>query len=285
MIKTLREYLKEAAAAGRALGHFNFSDSNTLTAIVRAAEGLQVPVIAGVSEGEGEFVGLAQAAALVKSWHAAGYPVFLNADHSYSFERVKAAVEAGFDAVIIDGGALPFAENLALTKKVVEYVRATRPEVIVEGELGYIGKSSMLLDKVPEGAVTAGAGLTTPAEAKQFVAETGVDLLAPAVGNIHGMLKSAPEPRLDIDLIKEIRQAAGVPLVLHGASGNSEEDVRAAVAAGVAIVHINTELRLAYRTGLKRSLEEQPDEVTPYKILKPAVAAMQKLVEQKLRLL
>jgi fructose-bisphosphate aldolase class II len=282
---TLREYLKEAAASGRALGHFNFSDSTTLTAIIRAAGALKVPVLAGVSEGEGEFVGLEQAAALVKSWHDLGQPVFLNADHSYSFERVKAAVAAGFDAVIIDGGALPFEENLALTKKVVEYVRATRPEVIVEGEIGYIGKSSTLLDNVPTGAAQAGGGLTTPEQAKRFVAETGVDLLAPAVGNIHGMLKSQPEPRLDISLIKEIRQAAGVPLVLHGASGNSEEDIRAAVAAGVAIVHINTELRLAYRTGLRAALQDNPDEVAPYKILRPALTAMQKLVEQKLRLL
>ena len=175
-------------------------------------------------------------------------------------------------------------ENIKLTKECVDYARAKNPEIIVEGELGYIGTSSKILDAVPEGVSLGADDLVKPEEAKQYVEQTGVDLLAPAVGNIHGMMRSGADPALNITRVKEIREATGVPLVLHGGSGNSEEDFKQAIQNGVRIVHINTELRVAYRDALKLALQENPDEVAPYKILKPAVQAMEKVVEKKLRL-
>jgi fructose-bisphosphate aldolase class II len=123
---------------------------------------------------------------------------------------------------------------------------------------------------------------TDPEEAKKFVVATGVDMLAPAVGNIHGMLKSGIDPALDINLIKKISSAVGIPLVLHGASGNSSTDIKSAIVSGVSVVHINTEIRVAYRDAIRDFLRDNPNEVAPYKFLKPGVEAVQKVVAEKL---
>ena len=279
-MKTLRQCIREAEVKGVAIGHFNISNLEGLHAIYRAAKKLNVPVIIGVSEGEEEFVGRAEAVALVKAIREQdNYPIFLNADHHTSAESVQAAIDAGFDAVIIDGAKMPFDENVKITKECVEYARQSGREVLVEGELGYIGSGSNIKDTIPEGAGI----LTRPEEAKKFVEMTGVDLLAPSVGSIHGLIKSG-KPHINAELVTEIRKQAGVPLVLHGGSGLRDEDFTNAIKAGVAIVHINTEIRLAYDEALKKSLAENPSETTPYKILQPAVDAVEEVVENRLKL-
>lgn len=284
-MKTLRECITEAEAKGVAIGHFNISNLEGVWAAFNAAKKLDIPVIIGVSEGERDFVGVKQIAAIVKSIREEHqYPIYLNADHTYSFEKVKQAVDAGFDAVIVDGAQLSFEENVKLTKQCVEYAKSVNPDMLIEGELGYIGTSSKLLDKLPEGVTTSGEGLTHPEQAAQFVKETGVDLLAPAVGNVHGMMKVGNDPRLDIQRIKDIRQAVGVPLVLHGGSGTVDEDFTMGIKNGIAIVHINTELRVAFRKGLQSALQDNPDEIAPYKYLKPALQEMQKAADARLRL-
>ena len=212
------------------------------------------------------------------------YPIFLNADHTYSFERVKEVIDAGFDSVIFDGANISFEENIKIAKQCVEYARASGREVLVEGELGFIGQSSKILDGIPEGVSLDSKNLTDPEKAKEFVLETGVDMLAPAVGNIHGMMRGGVDPKLDIERIRKISDLVKIPLVLHGASGNSEDDLRKAIENGMPIVHINTELRVAYKQGIMRSLQENPEEVAPYKFLRPAVLAMQEVVERKLKI-
>jgi fructose-bisphosphate aldolase class II len=278
--KKLKEYILEAKAKGIAVGHFNISNLEGLHAVFNAAKSLNVPVIIGVSEGERDFVGVHEAYALVKSLREENdYPIFLNADHTYSVERVKEAIDAGYDAAIFDGAKMPIEENIKQVKECVVYAREKNPNVLIEAELGYIGQSSKILDGVPEGVE-----LTTVADATKFVRETGIDLFAPAVGNIHGMLRDMPDPRLNSERVKEISLATGVPLVLHGASGNTKEDIQACIKNGVAIVHINTEVRVAYRDALKKSLAENPDEVAPYKINKADVEAMQAVVTEKLKI-
>lgn len=285
MVKKLRDYIAEAEEKGVAIGHFNISNTEALWGIFRAAQKLDVPVIIGTSEGERDFIGVRQAAALVKSIREeCDFPIFLNADHTYSFERVKEAIDAGYDAVIFDGLKVAPEENSAITKKCVEYARSVNPDIIVEAELGNIGQSSKVLDEIPEDAQVTEEVLTKPEVAKDFVAQTGVDLLAPAVGNLHGMLKEGRNPAIDIDRVKELREASGVPLVLHGGSGISDVDFTEAIKAGVSIVHINTEIRVAYRDALKQSLQENADEIAPYRILKPAVHAVQAVVEERLKL-
>ncbi|MHB1118158.1 MAG: class II fructose-bisphosphate aldolase [Minisyncoccota bacterium] len=281
-IPTLREAIHAAEKKGVAIGHFNISDTEGFWGVVQGAQAAGVPVIIGVSEGERDFIGVRQIAALVKSVRETGYPIYLNADHSYSFERVKEAIDAGFDAVIFDGAKLSSEENARITKQCVEYAQSVNPEILVEAELGYIGTSSKVLDAIPEGVSLE--NLTTSEEAERFVKETGIDLFAPSVGNIHGMLRNAPEPRLNIERIREIRQAAGVPLVLHGGSGTSDEDFQNAIKAGIGIVHINTEIRVAYHDALKSYLNEHPEEIAPYKFAKSSVDAIAKVVEKRMRL-
>lgn len=284
-MKTLKEYVKEAQEKKVAIGHFNISNSDGLWAVFRAAQKLDVPVIIGVSEGERDFIGVKQVSAMVKSIREEfNYPIFLNADHTYSFERVKEVIDAGFDSVIFDGANISFEENIKIAKQCVEYAKACSREVLIEGELGFIGQSSKILDEIPDGVLLDDKSLTDPQKALEFVEKTGVDMLAPAVGNMHGMLRGGVDPKLNIERVKNIADTVKIPLVLHGGSGNSEDDFKLAIENGVAIVHINTELRIAYKQGIIKSLQENPDEVSPYKFLKPAVLAMQEVVEKKLRI-
>ena len=279
---TFRETIEKFKQEGRAIGHFNFSDSNQLCAIAEAAREQSLPVIAGLSEGEREFFPLSHARALVDVYRSQGVEVFLNADHTYSVEKVQRAISAGVDSVVVDGATLNLEDNIQMMTTCIKYARASGRDVVMEGELGYIGTSSKLLDTLPEGVTLE--NLTTVDNAMRFVEETGADCFAPAVGNIHGMLKNAKEPKLHPDRVKEIADAVKIPLVLHGASGNTAEEVVACIKAGIAIVHINTEFRVAYRDALKKSLAENPEEVAPYKFLAPVAATMKEFISQKIRL-
>lgn len=281
----LKDVILEARANKRAVGHFNISNIEGLWAVFGAAKSLGVPVLIGVSEGERDFIGARQAFDLVRSVREQyGYPIFINADHTYSPERVKEAIDIGYDAVIFDGAKLSPEENMRIARDCFEHKERVNRGVLIEGELGYIGSSSKVLDGIPEGAAIGDDMLTTPEQAREYVEKTGVDLFSPAIGSVHGMLRSAKDPDLNIERLKAITNAIPTPLVLHGASGLRDENVKDAIAAGISVVHVSTELRVAYRDALKRSLADNLDEVAPYKIMKPAVAAMQKLVEQKLRL-
>ncbi|MCF7834413.1 MAG: class II fructose-bisphosphate aldolase [Candidatus Pacebacteria bacterium] len=290
-MKTLREYIKEAEEKGVAIGHFNISNLETLHGIYAGVKkysdevGVQTPFVIGVSEGEEEFVGREEVSALVSAIRDTDhYPIFLNADHHYSFESVQKSIDAGYDSVIIDAVKLPLEENIALTKKCVEYAKEksknTGRDILVEAELGFIGQSSKLIDAVPEGV--SEATMTSPIEAKSFVEATGIDMLAPSVGNVHGMVKGG-NPAIHPERIKEIRTQAGVPLVLHGGSGITEEGFVSAIKAGISIVHINTELRVAYRNALQKELTENKNEIAPYKFGVKAVEAVRDVVYEKLK--
>jgi fructose-bisphosphate aldolase class II len=312
-MKTLRQYIQQARETGTAIGHFNISNVEALNGIVKAAQKLNVPVVIGVSEGERDFIGVHQVSALVRSLRQKlNHPIFLNADHTYSFERVKEAIDAGFDMVITDHAGTDMQENIKFTRQAVQYAKEVSDrrakgqgtagealskseldfptEVLVEAEIGYIGKSSKVLDGVPaeipldENGNIALSALTTAEDAATFVRETGIDLLAPAVGNLHGIVKNA-QPKLNIARISEIVASTDAPLVLHGASGIGNDELAAAVGAGISMVHYNTELRIAYRDALKKSLDENPNEVAPYKFLASSVEAVEKVVEEKLRVM
>ena len=282
---SLRELLQKAEQGGVAIGHFNISDFVLLKAVFAAAREQNVPVLVGLSEGEREFVGTRPIAAFVRSLREEfDSPIFLNADHTHSLAKGLEAAKAGFDSIVFDLSALPFEENVRQTRRAVEALKAIHPVMLVEGEIGDIGTGSEIHDKAPD----LSKGLSTPEEAEQFVEGTGVDILAPAVGNMHGMLKSMvageTKKRLDIERIASIKRAAGVFLTLHGGSGTDDEDFRKAIAAGINIVHINTELRVAWRKGLEQGLAKHPDEVVPYKILPSAVEAVRQVVTSRLKL-
>jgi fructose-bisphosphate aldolase, class II len=284
-MQTLKDALRQAEQRGAAIGHFNVSDLVLLRAVFTAAQELNVPVIVGASEGERAFMGVRQIAALVKSLRDEfGFPIFLNADHTHSRAGAEEVARARFDSIVFDLSALPLEENVRKTKEAVVALKTIHPSMLVEGEIGDIGSGSEIHETMPDPS----KGLTTPEEARQFVEETGIDILAPAVGNMHGMSKSmvqgGSKKRLDIERIAAIKKAAGVPLTLHGGSGTGDDDFRRAIAAGINIVHINTELRVAWRRGLEASLAGKPDEVVPYKILPPAVESVKKVVISHLML-
>ena len=284
-MQTLREALRQAEERGAAIGHFNISDLVLLKAVFTAARDLDLPVLVGASEGERGFMGVRQTAALVKNLRKEfGFPIFLNADHTHSRASAEEVAKAGFDSIVFDLSALPFEENIRQTREAVEALKSIHPGMLVEGEIGDIGSGS----EIHETMTASAAGLTTPEQARQYVDETGVDILAPAVGNRHGMspsmVRGETKQHLDIARIGAIRKAAGVPLTLHGGSGTDDEDFRRAIAAGISIVHINTELRVAWRRSLEESLRSDPNEVVPYKIFPPVVEAVRGVVESRMEL-
>ena len=284
-MQSLRDALERNEKDGAAIGHFNVADLVLLKAVVAAARDLKVPVAVGASEGEREFLGVRQIAALVRSLREEyDFPIFLNADHTHSLAHALDVAKAGFDSVVFDLSALPFEQNVRQTKEAVEALKTINPEILVEGEIGDIGTGSEIHDTAPD----LSKGLTSPAQAKEFVESTGIDILAPAVGNMHGMLKSMVQgqarKRLDIKRIAEIKRATQIPLTLHGGSGTDDEDLRKAIGAGINIVHINTELRVAWRRGLEEGLSKEPDEVVPYKILPFAVKLVEEVARSRLAL-
>jgi fructose-bisphosphate aldolase class II len=300
-MKTLREVLTDADARHIAIGHFNISDLAALKGIFDGAQELQLPILIGVSEGERAFIGVKQVAALIKSLREQyDYPIFLNADHTHSLDKAKEAAEAGFDEIIFDNSSLPMEENIKNTKEAVAAIRAINPEIVIEGEIGYIGSNSEIIAARPEASLT----LSTPEEAVRFCTETGIDVLAPAVGNMHGLLKSmttggadAEHKHLNIERIKEIKAAieaaaaggTGLPgarakfMTLHGGSGTVDVDFTAAAQAGMTIIHVSSELRLAWRRGVEEGLKD-PNEIAPYKIVAPAVPVIKQIVIDRLKL-
>ena len=286
-MKNFFEIIKEAERKKIAIGHFNVATLEQMKAIATVAKKLRIPVVVGVSEGEWGFIGLRQIVALRDAYRSEGVALYLNADHTRSLENVARVAAVGFDSVIFDAAHLPLEENIAQTKIAVAIVKKHSSflrKTVIEGELGYIGTSSQLLDAIPEGAAVTQKFFTTPEDARRFVKETGVHMCAPAVGNIHGMLKNMPNPRLDIPRIAAIRKSTGVPIVLHGGSGISDEDFVSAINAGISLIHISTELRVAWKKGVVESLQEEPNELAPYKILKKSVDEVGFVVEKRIKL-
>ncbi|TSC74642.1 MAG: tagatose 1,6-diphosphate aldolase [Parcubacteria group bacterium Gr01-1014_44] len=283
-MKTLKEYFLQAKEEKWAIGHFNFSTADQLKAIVEAAKDLESPVMVATSEGEAGFFGREQAVALVKSYQAEGQAVFLNADHHKTEESAKQAIDVGYDTVLIDASRMPYEDNIRSTLQVVQYARdistSRHLDISVEGELGYLKGESQVQEEVE----ISPADFTKPEEAKDFVERTGVDRLAIVFGNIHGIV-TKQEEKLDMAVLQAV--AAAVPntfLVLHGASGLPDNQIRAAIENGITNVHINTELRLAYHDALEAELQKEPDQTTPYKFLAPSFEAMKELVKKKLEL-
>lgn len=279
---TLHDILLRAFNERWATGHFNASELDQMRAIAVACKESGAPAIIGMSEGERSHIGLIEAVAVRDALRQEyGIPIFLNADHSKSVASAREAVDAGFDSVHIDLSAKSFQENAAGTREVAVYARSKNSDISVEGELGYLkGESKIQKEKI---SVSKG-DYTKPEEAERFAKETGVDRLAIVAGNIHGI--SLDEPELDIERIREIRRAVPkeVALVLHAGSGIPDGEIRAAIEAGIANIHINTDVRVAYTHALKKSLAEHLDEVAMYKLDASAIEAMQETVKGKLEL-
>jgi fructose-bisphosphate aldolase, class II len=266
-----------------AVGAFNVDNQETLVAIARAARVKDAPVLAEVSHGEVEAIGLANVRALVDTYRAElGVEMYVNLDHSPSVEAAKAGIDAGFEFVHIDVSQArrdaSDDEIVGATREVVAYAAATTG-ALVESEPHYFaGSSNVHAEEIDFEAITR--TFSTPEGAQAFVAATGIDTFAAAVGNLHGRY---PLPkRLDLDLLADIRAAIDVNISLHGGSGTPGHLFRSAAEIGVSKININSDLRYAYRTTLERQLREHPDEYAIVRLMPPVIRAVQDVVEDRI---
>ncbi len=280
-MKNLKYYLNKAYKEHWAIGQFNFSTFEQVKGIAAAAENLKSPIILGTSEGESKFVGLEESVMLRNMLRSkTGLPIFLNLDHGKSFEYVKEAILAGYDMVCFDGSKLALEENIKISKQVKSFARWK--EAVIEGEIGRFGTDVSRVYK--EKFEIKEEDLTNTQEAMKYRKETKVDLLAVSVGTFHGIDINGVSPNIKLDRLKEIKNEVSIPLVLHGGSGTPEQDIKEAIKLGIVKININTEIRLAFTNALRKSLETNKEEITPYKYLSEAIAAVQKVVEEKIKL-
>jgi len=276
MIVTAKELLEKAKAGGYAIGAFNTSDLEITKGILQAAAGTKMPIIIETSEGEASFEGYQVFVDTVRDIaNELAVDVAINLDHGKSIESAKYAIKCGYSSVHIDCSSLQKEANISLTKQVVEFAHAHG--VSVEGELGYIGGSSEIHEgEQPKQEII----FTDPAEAIEYIKATGIDIFAGSYGNVHGIYKDAPN--LDVDRIKQIADGAGIPLSLHGGSGISDIQIKAAISAGICKININTEIRKAYREALDNVLRGKNAEIVPYKYLPEVVNAVKEVVKSKI---
>ena len=297
---TTKKMFEDAYKGGYAVGAFNVNNMEIIQGIVEAGKKLNAPLILQVSKGARAY---ANHTYLVKLVEAAveetGLPIALHLDHGPDFETCKSCIDGGFTSVMIDGSSLPYEENVAVTKKVVDYAHAHG--VVVEGELG------TLAGVEDEVVVESGnESYTKPEQVEDFVTRTGVDSLAIAIGTSHGAYKFKPgqKPQLRFDILEEVsKRLPGFPIVLHGASsvipefveeinkyggnmpdaiGIPEEMLRQAATMAVCKINIDSDLRLAMTAAIRKHLAENPSHFDPRQYLKPAREAIEGMVEHKI---
>lgn len=269
------EMLKNAEAGGYAVGAFNCNNMEIVQAIVAAAEAENSPVIMQASQGAIKYAGLEYIVAMAKlAAERTHVPVALHLDHGTSYEQAIQCIHAGFSSVMIDGSKLPLAENIKLTRRVLDVARAVG--VSVEAELGNIGGTEDDITVSERDAL-----LTEPREAATFVHETGVDSLAVAIGTAHGQYQGIPE--LDFPRLQKIKSLVSIPIVLHGSSGVPDDAIRDAIRLGVRKVNIDTNIREAFTQAARKVLDANPKEIDPRKMLGPAREAAIEIIREKMR--
>ena len=269
---TSKEMLLDAQRGNYAVGAFNAENMEMVKAIIQAAEELKAPVMIQTTPSTVKYGTLETFFGIVSAEAAkATVPVCLHLDHGSSFELAMQAIKAGYTSVMIDGSHEDFEGNVAISKKVADVANALN--IPVEAELGKVGGKE---DDLEADADTN----TDPQEAKEFVERTGITSLAVAIGTAHGFY--AGTPVLDKERVSEIRKVVNVPLVLHGASGLSEEDVRECVEREMCKVNFATELRVAYTDAVKKLLEEKPETYDPKKLGVVGIEAVKEVVKSRM---
>lgn len=275
MLAHAKDLIKDAFQKSYAVGSFNTANLEITQGIVDAANMQKSPAIVMVSETSIEYAGIKPITHIVSTIaknEAVSVPIALHLDHGKKFHSVVETINAGFSSVQIDGSELALDENIMLTKQVVDY--AHKRNVIVQGEVGRIPgvHASNGKTKFKKGAYT------NVQDAIKFVKETNVDTLAVSIGNCHGLHVLD----LDFGLLKELREALDIPLVLHGGSGTRDEDVKKLISLGITDINIDSEIRQAFTSTLRQTLKSKPDEVDPRKLLKPSREAVTKKVAEKM---
>lgn len=276
MLLTGHDLLAVADKNSFAIPAFNVADYSMFNGLVAIAEELRAPMIVAIHPNEVGILGEDVLASVVQKTRKSSVPMAIHWDHGATYEQILKAIQIGFTSVMIDASMLPFEENVALTKKVVDAAHAVG--VSVEGELGTIGKTDGYAETGTDDII-----YTNPGDAVAFVEKTGVDSLAVAIGTRHGIYPSHLKPELRLDLLKEIKAAVGVPLVLHGGSNNPDAEIGESVNLGINKINISSDIKVAYFTKLREVLADpslrEPDVMYP-----PCQAAMQVVARQKMEL-
>lgn len=277
MLMNMKELLKVAQKNQFAVPAFNIGSGQILAAVVQSAEKMQCPVILAIHPDELSFLGDSFIESCIAEANATKVPMVIHLDHGGSFEQVMRAIQCGFTSVMIDGSHLSYEDNIEITKKVVG---AAHPiHVSVEAELGTIGTTGTSAEGGASEII-----YTDPKLAKDFVAKTGIDTLAVAIGTAHGIYPKGMKPKLKLDLLKEIRDVVMVPLVLHGGSSNADEEIAESVKIGISKINISSDVKAAYYKKVREVLNDNEGWYEPNAIYPPCIAAAREVIEFKMNL-
>lgn len=277
MLMNMKDLLTVAQKNHFAVPAFNIGSDQLLKVVMKTVKELKSPVILEMSPDEFNFVGYAQIQAMLYEAAHTDVPVCIHLDHGDSYETVVRAIQAGMTSVMIDASKLPYEENVAITKKVVETAHIAN--VSVESELGTIGTTGNSIEGGTEGVI-----YTVPEEAKQFIEDTGIDTFACAIGTAHGIYPKDMKPKLRIDILKDITNQVSVPLVLHGGSSNKDEEIAEAVKNGICKINISSDIKVAFYEQARKTLNENPGYREPLEIYPAAMEACGKVCADKIRL-
>lgn len=277
MLMNMKDLLTVAQKNHFAVPAFNIGSDQLLKAVMKTVKELKSPVILEMSPDEFNFVGYAQIQAMLYEAAHTDVPVCIHLDHGDSYETVVRAIQAGMTSVMIDASKLPYEENVAITKKVVETAHIAN--VSVESELGTIGTTGNSIEGGTQGVI-----YTVPEEAKQFIEDTGIDTFACAIGTAHGIYPKDMKPKLRIDILKDITGQVSVPLVLHGGSSNKDEEIAEAVKNGICKINISSDIKVAFYEQARKTLNENPGYREPLEIYPAAMEACGKVCADKIRL-
>lgn len=277
MLMNMKDLLTVAQKNHFTVPAFNIGSDQLLKAVMKTVKELKSPVILEMSPDEFNFVGNAQIQAMLYEAAHTDVPVCIHLDHGDSYETVVRAIQAGMTSVMIDASKLPYEENVAITKKVVETAHIAN--VSVESELGTIGTTGNSIEGGTEGVI-----YTVPEEAKQFIEDTGIDTFACAIGTAHGIYPKDMKPKLRIDILKDITDQVSVPLVLHGGSSNKDEEIAEAVKNGICKINISSDIKVAFYEQARKTLNENPGYREPLEIYPAAMEACGKVCADKIRL-
>jgi fructose-bisphosphate aldolase class II len=278
MLLNMKELLSIARENKFAVPAFNIGSLEILKAVIESAEELNAPVILEIHPTEIEYLTNAFAETVKRVAYEAKVPVVIHLDHGGTKADIIRAINCGFTSVMIDGSTISYDDNVKLTQEISEIAHSVN--VSVEAEIGTIGTTGLSF----EGG-TSEIIYTDPTQAEDFIEKTKIDTLAVAIGTAHGLYPKDFKPKLNLDLLEEIKNKTNIPLVLHGGSGNPDEEVAAAVKLGVCKVNISSDVKSAFFNAVKKYMKENPNAYEPNAIFPSCIIEAKKVVKHKLELL
>jgi fructose-bisphosphate aldolase class II len=277
MLTTGKAILDVANEHSFAVPAFNISDWAMFRGIVEISEETDAPLLVAIHPDEVRHIGREMITGIIERSHRSSVPIAIHWDHGATYEQILEAIRFGFTSVMIDGSLKPFEENVAISRKVTDTAHALG--VSVEAELGTIGANDSYAE-----AGSAEIIYTDPDDAVTFVEQTGVDSLAVAIGTFHGLYPAHLKPELKLDLLKEIKSRVAIPLVLHGGSGNPDDEIREAARIGINKINISTDIKIAYHDKMREVLGSDPKMREPNAIQPACIEAMKVVAAQKIEL-